>query len=555
MPSWAPRVAVAVALVALVGWSFVARWEVLADSPFPLGVDGYYYPIQLRALLDHGMLHYASAPVAFWLMAPLAAITDPIIGAKLGAALGGAVIALPAYAVGRRLGGGRVPGLVAAALATPSAGSAYLTIEFVKNSIGLTVALTALALVLRAIDRRTRVSIAIAVIAMVLAFATHKMAAGFVLVVAVPAAIVALRGRARIAAAAVAVVAVAAIGLAAPRGWLSADDARLARRLVSATPQWEAPALVQMTPKGPYVITFGDEPLTGEIAGVIALAILLRRRWQRRDPSSTTPEIAAWMVVALAVGIGFPWLAVDDPQGLAFRLRCAAFVPMALAGAIVAGAMIPWIARTVRGSIVRALATRDRARADSHQMSRLVARVLAIVLAPLRWVVPDLAGTSATALDAAAIATANAILAVVAIALALRVPGDRREGEVLVHPTLVASALAVRDHVPAGDTAVIPERHIEYMVAWYAGTDVSLRPEPVPRAHRWRLMPLEFIREGSALDIAITRARAEPSLVPPVGLHARLPNGLVLVAETTWEWIVDHLPPDEQARARRWQTR
>gem|GEM_PF-1312186 len=559
IPSWAPRVAVAIALVALVGWSFHDRWEVLSDSPFPLGVDGYYYPIQLRALLDHGTLHYPAAPVAFWLMTPLAAITDPIVGAKLGAALGGALIAVPAYFVGRRLGNGRVPGLVAAALATPSAGSAYLTIEFVKNSIGLTIALAALALVLRAIDRRTRVSIAVAVVALVLAFGTHKMAAGLVLAVAVPAAIAALRGRTRVIVAAGVVVVVAAIAVASPRGWLSTDDAGLVKRLFSSSAQWSAPALIQPTKDGPYEITFGNEALAGEILGLIGIVVLLRRRRRvspdERSHSSAGDRIAAAMTITLAVVIGLPWLAVDDPQGLAFRLRCAAFVPMALAGAIVAGAMIPWIGQALRVSIARALASRDNARGDSHAMSRVVARMLSIVLAPLRWAVPGLAAESSTSLDAAATLTSNSLMTIVAIALAVRVPGDRREGEILVHPTLVASALAVRDHVPAGDTAVIPERHIEYMVAWYAGTDVSLRPETVPRAHRWRLMPLHFIREGSPLDITLTAARSEPTLVPPLGLHARVPNGLVLVGEDTWDWVVGHLPPDEQSRARRWPTR
>ena len=121
----------------------------LSDSPFPVGVDGYFYPVQLRSLLETGTLEYPAAPLAFWLMAPLAAVTDPITGAKLGAALFGALVALPAYGVGARLGRGRAAGLVAAALATTSAGSAFLTIEFVKNGIGLTMLLTALWLLLR----------------------------------------------------------------------------------------------------------------------------------------------------------------------------------------------------------------------------------------------------------------------------------------------------------------------------------------------------------------------------------------------------------------------
>src|SRR5215470_14167643 len=155
--AWGPGVAVAAALLALVAWSSWQRWQMLTASPFPLGVDGYFYPIELRALLERGELAYPASPLTFYLLAPFAAATDPITGAKLGAALWGAAIAIPAYGVGARLGGGRGAGLVAAAIATTSVGSAYLTIEFVKNGIGLTVALTALWLALGATERPSRI--------------------------------------------------------------------------------------------------------------------------------------------------------------------------------------------------------------------------------------------------------------------------------------------------------------------------------------------------------------------------------------------------------------
>src|SRR5262250_707334 len=116
----------------------------------------------LVALVARGELAYPASPLAFYLLAPLAWATDPITGAKLGAALWGAVIAVPAYGVGARLGGGRGAGLLAAALATTSVGSAYLTVEFVKNGIGLTLALGALWGVLAAADRPTRPRLAAA---------------------------------------------------------------------------------------------------------------------------------------------------------------------------------------------------------------------------------------------------------------------------------------------------------------------------------------------------------------------------------------------------------
>src|SRR5262245_4289770 len=252
MPAWGPRVAVAGALVALVAWSFWQRWRLLTASPFPLGVDGYFYPIELRALLSRGELAYPASPLAFYLLAPLAAATDPITGAKLGAALWGAAIAVPAYGVGARLGGGRGAGLLAAALATTSVGSAYLTVEFVKNGIGLTVALAALWLALAAADRPTRPRIAAALVGLAAAWATHKMAAALVVVVAVPAGLAAatahgrLRGRRLLyLLSALIAAALAALGLAAafPHRFLGLDDAGLVGGLFSTTPRWTAPAL------------------------------------------------------------------------------------------------------------------------------------------------------------------------------------------------------------------------------------------------------------------------------------------------------------------------
>ncbi|HSD89221.1 MAG TPA: hypothetical protein VLB44_16950, partial [Kofleriaceae bacterium] len=152
VPGWAIRIAVGILLVALVAFSAWQRWQALAVSPFPLGVDGYFYPIEVRSLLEHGTLQYPASPLTFWFMAPFAAATDPITGAKLGAAIGGALIALPAYPVGVRLGrGGRGAGLVAAVLASQLASSQYLSTEFVKQGFGLTVGLTALWLLLRAL--------------------------------------------------------------------------------------------------------------------------------------------------------------------------------------------------------------------------------------------------------------------------------------------------------------------------------------------------------------------------------------------------------------------
>ncbi len=493
----ATSIAIAAALAALVAMSFWTRWAILTESPFPVGIDGYFYPIQLRSLLAHGSLAYPASPLGFWLMAPLAAITDPITGAKLGAALFGALIALPAYGVGARLGKSRGAGLIAAALATTSAGSAFLTIEFVKNGIGLTVGLTALWLVLRALERRTRLRTGIALASVIAAFLTHKMAAGLIVLIAIPAAVAEatsigeLRGRRLlylIAALIGGVMIAVILGLEFPERFMSPEDLSLVRALWSE-PHWELPALA--TPNA--VLPMGHEALIGAALAVLAAISLVR------SPRTQTPgeRVASWVIVALALLIAVPWLAVANPQGLGFRIRIVAFLPMALGAAILA---------------------REVVRVPRPPWQRDVG------------------------------------LAILALVIAVAMPRDRTQGQILAHPAMVAAVEGLAGRIPDGGIAIVPERHIAFMVTWYTGVPNRQRPEGVPRDQRWRVMPLAFIGAGSPLDEALMAARRQPGLIPPIGTHPRHPNGLVLVAEPTWDWLLAQLPPADHAHFARWPT-
>ncbi|MDQ3369254.1 MAG: glycosyltransferase family 39 protein, partial [Myxococcota bacterium] len=279
LPAWLPRAGVAMALLALVALSFDERWRLLTASPFPLGVDGYFYPVQLRALLETGGLQYPASPLTFWLMAPLAAATDPITGAKLGAALFGALIALPAYAVGARLGQGRGAGLIAAVLATTSAGSAYLTIEFVKNGVGLTIFVLAVWLLLRALESATLARIGLAIAGGILALLAHKMAAMLLLLVVVPAVIAeaagrgVLRGRRLLyvlGGVALVIALVFVLGAVFPQRLPSPTDVHLLREVASRDAAWTAPALV--TPRA--TLRFGYEALLGGGLGVVGALVL-----------------------------------------------------------------------------------------------------------------------------------------------------------------------------------------------------------------------------------------------------------------------------------------
>jgi len=514
-------------LAAIVAAAFWQRWRVLGATPFPVGIDGYFYPVQVRSLLEHGTLRYPASPVTFYWMLPFAAATDPITGAKIAAALGTSLIAVPAYGVGARLGGHRGTGFVAAVIAAFSASDGYLAIEFVKQGIGLAVAVAALWATLRAlewepdpirapadqsgkmIDPSARSGgahvfawrrVTVAVFAVVAAFATHKLAAVFVLVIAVPAVIVrvrnALRGRRLIYAMLLGVAAVVAIviaGVVAPQRFVSTHDLAMVKQLVTSHARLEAPALVRWDD----LLVFDHEALLAGLMSIAAIVLLIIDGRRARPRLARELRIVGYVIAALGIAIAFPYLRVDDPQGLGFRLRISAFVPLALCAAICAGEL-------------------------AHRFASYAAPIL---------------------------------VGLTLVISGVELPQKPSEGEVLTHPALAAAVSAAYGRIPGGMTVIVPERHILFMVDWYTRADVSLRPEKVPRRYRIRMFNLPFIGDkGSALDRALDAARNDPNVEPPLGLHPDDPNGLVLVSEPTWSWLLGHLPDDDRRHFAAWPT-
>ena len=522
----------ALLLLGLFARSFYLRWQMLLASPYPLGVDGYFYPIQLRALLEQGQLAYPASPLAFWLMAPLAAATDPITGAKLGAALAGAAVVWPAYALGARLGQRRVAGLAAAVVAVSSTGSLMLTVDFVKNSFGVCAGLAALAALLAALDRpSSRWRLALAALAFAAALATHKMAAGLVLLAGLPALIAwawQRGGRAlRVGGAALAlgVVGLVVAGALEPARFLSLAQLDLLRGVVTGTWRWDAPALVV----GTYQLPLDGEAWKAGLAcALAAVALLAASRWGATREPRPRPEVTAltWALLGLGLLLAWPALAVEDPQGLGFRLRLVAFVPMAAAAAVLVG----------QGAAL-GLALGDRWAAFASQAAARAGQAAARAVLLVRLL---------------------RLLLLVLLVLGLglwvaRAPARLTRGVVYAHPAMIAAVRGLASAVPRGELVLVSERHLAFMVTWYARVDTAVHPARPPR-HRWRLMPLAFIGERTPMARALAAARREPELLPPRGFHAMHRDGLVLVSEDTWPWILEQLPPAARRYYEEWRS-
>jgi len=481
-----PRWLTAGGLAALALWTFWDRWQFLRASPYPTGVDGFWYAVQLRSLVGGHGLYYPAAPLALWLMAPLAALSDPFTAAKLGAALASAALPLAVYPIGRRIGGARSTGLLAAVLVATSAGSFYLATEFVKNAVALPVGMAALVALARALERPGRARIALAAVLLVATGLAHFLVLAFVLVAAAPpiAAVLVARGHAR----AVAIGALVGAAAAALLAWHQRD---LLAGLLSAQADWALPALRL----GGRALLFRHEVA---IAGAVGLAALLLLVLARRLPvlASEVPLADRALAVgpaAWALLVALPWIAASDPDGLGFRVRLLSFAPLALAAPLLA----------------------------AHALARLDAswRMTAVMLVT---------------------------------GLALYRPGRYEAPVVRADPDLAAAVARAKGQVPPGDIIVTPERQILFMTVWYTGIETRLDPSTVPAARRWRLIPMAYMNED--LVRALDDARAAPDVGPPLSLHRGNPNGLVLLPEKTWEWVLARLPDAEARAYRRWPT-
>ncbi len=191
-------------------------------------------------------------------------------------------------------------------------------------------------------------------------------------------------------------------------------------------------------------------------------------------------------MIVLGLAIGLPWLDVSHTQGLGMRLRVIAFVPLALDAAIVLGIVLRYL---------RPLLARPSKPPAGEPP-------------PRRFPVHAALGT-----------------ALAAFVVALHTGGGpRTEGQVVTHPALVTSAQALVGRLPPDAVAIVPERHIAFMIAWYARVPVALRPEGIDAHRRWRVMPLAFIERGPTLDRASpardpgthrSTARDRPAPAPP----------------------------------------
>ena len=491
----------ALAVAAIVTIAFVARWRYIDSSPNPLGIDGFYYPIQLQSLLHDHRLYYPASPMVFWLMLPGAWALGPIAGAKLGGTLGTALAAAPVYAIVRRATGQRAAGVAGAALVATAAGSFYLAVEFMKQGVGLTLALAFVATLGAALDapagrvRRARIALAAALFAATVL--AHLSSVGLaVAFVAPPLWVRATRGGSARSLRTVALIAVALTVLAVVVVLLvpaARNDMGLAHLFGPASTAFMGG------------LAFHHEvPLGALAAGVLAVSVVvgvvLRRVREPRavlQAAAPSTEARALLVgpAALALMLALPWLSSRDPQGLVFRLRLMAFVPLAICAPAAMAQLIAWTPPRL------------------PQLLPIAAAVALVALVPLRYVAP--------------VTWPNAFF----------MPG----------------AAAIADHTPPSAIIIVQGRQLAFMVKWAADREArTLPPRAIDARRTFRLASPGVLPPGVLRDLDAFEEGLRADLPRPVRLFPKVPKSMILFAEPTWRALVRFASPADRARLEPW---
>lgn len=130
-------------LLAIFIFSIILDLYVLTRYPFSYGIDGAFYDIQVRNVIQYGFPMSNDPPLAYYLLTPWVILTgNSFLGIKIGMALLGSLLAFPAYFLtecytrGKNLGS-RVPALLSAFLVTVNINYFAMIGDYMQNLVGV----------------------------------------------------------------------------------------------------------------------------------------------------------------------------------------------------------------------------------------------------------------------------------------------------------------------------------------------------------------------------------------------------------------------------------
>jgi len=118
---------------------FVFYLLILTRRPLMYGIDGPYYLIQVRSLLETGSLAYGDPPLSFFLFTFFTILLrgDITLGVRVGVALFSALSAVPLYFLVKRITRLELAGYVAMLVSIFSAPHIRMINDLLKNAVGV----------------------------------------------------------------------------------------------------------------------------------------------------------------------------------------------------------------------------------------------------------------------------------------------------------------------------------------------------------------------------------------------------------------------------------
>jgi hypothetical protein len=130
-------------LIAIFIFSFALDIFVLTRYSLSYGIDGAFYDIQVRNILQNGFPMSNDPPLAYYLLTPFVVLSgNSFLGVKIAMALMGSLLVFPAYLLTEcytleKVGGSKIPALLSAFMVTVNVNYFALLGDFLQNLIGI----------------------------------------------------------------------------------------------------------------------------------------------------------------------------------------------------------------------------------------------------------------------------------------------------------------------------------------------------------------------------------------------------------------------------------
>jgi hypothetical protein len=179
-------VAIAALLIVLITGA-IRDARLLSQYNVPVGIDGYYYVLQIDALKNNRRLYFPShTPVVLYFLTVISYFTnDAVTAVKVGSVLLETLLCIGIFALAVSATHNLWLGVLGSAMATVSGLHLYMIAEFINTLGALTFLVWSGWFSIRWVQTRALKWIGLAVVFLAAAVFSHQLAIGIVLVVAV----------------------------------------------------------------------------------------------------------------------------------------------------------------------------------------------------------------------------------------------------------------------------------------------------------------------------------------------------------------------------------